>query len=85
MRVTADGALKVCLFGDESLSLRDCLRGSAVASTIQSNDLSREDHIALLTSRIAEAVSKKDAKLGGRRSIEELAAATNRPMILIGG
>lgn len=27
LRITSDGNLKVCLFGDESLSLRDALRG----------------------------------------------------------
>jgi len=28
LRVTADGKLKVCLFGAEDLSLRDALRGA---------------------------------------------------------
>ena len=28
LRITSDGNLKVCLFGDESLSLRDALRGT---------------------------------------------------------
>lgn len=30
LRITADGRLKVCLFGDESLSLRDALRGAII-------------------------------------------------------
>lgn len=28
LRVTADGKLKVCLFGNEDLSLRDAMRGA---------------------------------------------------------
>jgi len=27
LRITADGKLKVCLFGEEQLSLRDAIRG----------------------------------------------------------
>ena len=30
LRITADGKLKVCLFGEEGLSLRDCLRGKVI-------------------------------------------------------
>jgi molybdenum cofactor biosynthesis enzyme MoaA len=29
LRITADGKLKVCLFGAEDLSLRDALRGAS--------------------------------------------------------
>jgi hypothetical protein len=30
LRITADGHLKVCLFGDEKLSLKDAIRGEIV-------------------------------------------------------
>ena len=39
LRLTADGSLKVCLFGDSEVSLRDALRGGA--SDAQLMDLSR--------------------------------------------
>ncbi len=75
LRITADGSLKVCLFGDESLSLRDLLRSGP----------SGEELIESLRLKVSEAVLKKDAKLGGKDSVEDLAASKNRPMILIGG
>jgi molybdenum cofactor biosynthesis enzyme MoaA len=34
LRVTADGKLKVCLFGDESLSILDCMRGKYIVFII---------------------------------------------------
>lgn len=71
LRITADGKLKICLFGDESLSLKDCIR----------NGLTDEAIIQL----IGDTIRKKDAVLGGKTSLELLAKSINRPMILIGG
>lgn len=71
LRITADGKLKTCLFGDETLSLRDSLRAG--------------DTELELVAKIAAAVRKKHFKHGGHSDIEHLAAAKNRPMILIGG
>jgi cyclic pyranopterin phosphate synthase len=77
--VTADGELKVCLFGDESLSLRQLLRESP---SDQETSLSR-----LLLQRVRETLHTKKPSLGGHGSVDELAQArnTNRPMVMIGG
>ncbi|CAM9155376.1 unnamed protein product [Sphacelaria rigidula] len=71
LRITSDGNLKVCLFGDESLSLRDALRGG----------LSDED----LSVLIRAAVLGKRAALGGHGDMYGIAGAKNRPMTTIGG
>jgi len=69
MRITADGNLKACLFGNDEVSLRDALRSGV-------SDL---DEI------IQNTVMKKHEKLGGHESPESIADGVNRPMILIGG
>jgi cyclic pyranopterin phosphate synthase len=72
IRLTADGNLKVCLFGSEEVSLRDALRGG-----ISNNDLE------LL---IGAAVMRKKFALGGHGDMHGIKKANNnRPMILIGG
>ncbi len=71
LRVTADGAIKVCLFGNEEVSLRDAMRKGA----------SDED----VENLIEAAVMQKKWALGGRRDRHELAASDNRSMIRIGG
>ncbi|CAM9112319.1 unnamed protein product, partial [Ectocarpus fasciculatus] len=71
LRITADGNLKVCLFGDDEYSLRDAMRAGLT-------DLE-------IAAQIAEAVSKKKFSLGGHKDAEELSKSKNRPMILIGG
>ena len=80
LRVTADGNLKVCLFGDESqsISLRDVLRYSCDYG---------EDVDTLLGNVISIAISRKAAMLGGHKNMIEIAerARHNRPMIQIGG
>jgi molybdenum cofactor biosynthesis enzyme MoaA len=65
--------LKVCLFGDESYSLRDAIRAG--------------DSEELLMQGIGRALSKKKAVLGGHGDVLKVAGAvnSNRPMILIGG
>jgi cyclic pyranopterin phosphate synthase len=71
IRITADGNFKVCLFGNESLSLRDCIR----------KGLTNEDVVNL----IRESILTKKKALGGKSNAEEIASEKNRPMILIGG
>ncbi len=73
LRLTADGKLKVCLFGKTEVSLRDLLRGGASESTLQK--------------LIHHSVQKKHFKLGGHKDMEDLRAHSteNRPMTLIGG
>lgn len=69
LRLTADGNLKVCLFGSAEVSLRDAFRR---------NDPS-------LTRVIQAAVLKKPFALGGHGDMHGIAKSKNRPMILIGG
>jgi len=69
MRITADGNLKVCLFGAAEVSLRDAMR-----------DPDTTDHD--LERIIEQALSRKKARHAGMHNI---AASKNRPMILIGG
>lgn len=70
LRITADGNLKVCLFGENETSLRDCIRKGAT------------DHQLLET--IAKAVGNKMEAHGGMK-VEDLKYGNNRSMILIGG
>ena len=73
LRLTADGKLKVCLFGDEELSLLDCLRAGLTDREV--------------ISQMATAVRRKAERLGGEQNAQDLAKVdrTNRPMIMIGG
>ena len=75
LRITSDGALKTCLFGDDALSLRDLMRQG------------KEDQE--LAFAVKKALTKKHFAHGGKgqdgaASIAR-ASDTNRPMILIGG
>lgn len=73
LRLTADGQIKVCLFGASELSLRDVLRSTTT---------SKED-LQLL---IYHALQQKKYALGGHGSAQGIAdAGDNRPMTLIGG
>lgn len=69
LRITSDGALKVCLFGNNEVSLRDLLRDESVTEP-------------QLVDIIKQAVGRKKAKHAGIGQLEHL---KNRPMILIGG
>eukprot|EP01039_Chlorochromonas_danica_P001297 gene1296-1416_t len=71
LRLTADGKLKVCLFGDDETDLLKPIR-----------EESSDDELAQI---ILQAVQRKKAALGGHPDLTDLAAARNRPMILIGG
>ena len=73
LRLTADGQIKVCLFGSTEVSLRDALRRE---------DCSTSD----LEKLIHYAVQQKKFALGGHENAQGIAAAgDNRPMTLIGG
>jgi len=73
LRLTADGKLKVCLFGDEGLSLLDCLRSGMSDSEV--------------IAEMAAAVRRKAERLGGEKTALDLAHVErkNRSMIMIGG
>ena len=81
LRITADGKIKVCLFGsnEKEVSLRDIMRKH------QHDDSNLHQDVAL-EKVIYAAVQKKTFSLGGHGSAENIAkAADNRPMTLIGG
>ena len=69
LRLTADGHLKVCLFGSSEVDLKESLRSGAA---------SNDDLIEI----IGAAVKRKKPKHAGMFNI---ANSKNRPMILIGG
>ncbi len=72
VRITADGQLKVCLFGSAEVSLRDAMREGA-----------SDTDLALI---VRAALQKKKFALGGHGNAEGIKKANNnRPMTLIGG
>lgn len=73
LRLTSDGQLRNCLFGEQGWSLRDALRAGADDKT--------------LAATVAAGVRSKFAKLGGKRDMHELRErrAHNLPMISLGG
>jgi len=71
LRITADGNLKVCLFGDSEVNLRDALRSGATDSQLREI--------------IDTAVKRKKASHAGMFDMYQIAQSKNRPMILIGG
>jgi molybdenum cofactor biosynthesis protein A len=73
LRITADGQLKVCLFGNTEVSLRDLLRQGGSEETLQK--------------LIHYSVQRKHFKLGGHKDMQDLQkhSTENRPMTLIGG
>eukprot|EP00538_Stauroneis_constricta_P004854 CAMPEP_0119570868 /NCGR_PEP_ID=MMETSP1352-20130426/43832_1 /TAXON_ID=265584 /ORGANISM="Stauroneis constricta, Strain CCMP1120" /LENGTH=475 /DNA_ID=CAMNT_0007620545 /DNA_START=507 /DNA_END=1934 /DNA_ORIENTATION=- len=74
LRITADGQLKVCLFGSTEISLRDILRSSPSGER-------------LLPKVVHAAVQRKHYKLGGHQDMNDISnhSSENRPMTLIGG
>jgi len=72
LRLTSDGNLKNCLFGEDEVSLRDIMR-------------SHPSDDAPVEAAIEEALAKKHFSHGGKASPEEIAQGKNRPMIRIGG
>jgi molybdenum cofactor biosynthesis protein A len=73
LRITADGQLKVCLFGKTEVSLRDLMRQGGSTEMLQKV--------------IHHSVQRKHFKLGGHKDMVDLQAHSteNRPMTLIGG
>jgi GTP 3',8-cyclase len=96
LRITSDGNLKVCLFGNAEVSLRDILRkgngGEAIDEeafqAIRNTEMGTEGRIRYgelereLLEVIGMAVKRKKAKHAGMGELENM---KNRPMILIGG
>ncbi|KAJ4113923.1 hypothetical protein NW768_011453 [Fusarium equiseti] len=89
LRITSDGNLKVCLFGNTEVSLRDILRKANNGEPIEHGDIVSDK--AGLISRLQEeellevierAVKRKKARHAGMGVLESM---KNRPMILIGG
>eukprot|EP00475_Leptophrys_vorax_P016178 TRINITY_DN22633_c0_g4_i2.p1 TRINITY_DN22633_c0_g4~~TRINITY_DN22633_c0_g4_i2.p1 ORF type:complete len:357 (+),score=92.09 TRINITY_DN22633_c0_g4_i2:146-1072(+) len=74
IRLTADGNLKVCLFGTSEVNLRDALRSSA----------DKTEQREALRDLIQVAVQRKKKQHAGMHEIWKH-ADKNRPMIRIGG
>jgi len=70
LRLMADGSLKVCLFGQNEISLRDMMRNGADDNELQNI--------------ISQAVKRKKPSHDGMFEIDKQ-KKLNRPMILIGG
>jgi cyclic pyranopterin phosphate synthase len=75
VRLTADGALKVCLHGNDEMSLRDVMRTGGSDADV--------------AAAVRAGVAAKHFALGGNTSLASLADATRaagaRPMVKIGG
>lgn len=89
LRITSDGNLKVCLFGNSEVSLRDLLRkenggeplDQAAMEVMKQIDMGMDRERELLEV-IGMAVKRKKEKHAGMGQLENM---KNRPMILIGG
>merc|ERR1711862_438006 len=82
LRITADGQLKVCLFGTEEINLRHILRNSN-SNNSDSDDDDDEDYLKLI---IEASVKNKYYSLGGYKNGQEIADMNmNRSVTLIGG
>ncbi|SJX60095.1 related to Molybdopterin biosynthesis CNX2 protein [Sporisorium reilianum f. sp. reilianum] len=79
LRITADGNLKVCLFGNAEVSLRDAMRTGfgpiGSLSTGSNGEPATDEHLLQL---IGAAVGRKHAKHAGMRDPTELANALMR-------
>ncbi|CAB1331333.1 unnamed protein product, partial [Coregonus sp. 'balchen'] len=90
LRITADGNLKVCLFGNTEVSLRDVLRSGVsdrelleiIGAARQVQGGSARFREAALYAKLAQLGSLWIELRGGMFSISQM---KNRPMILIGG
>lgn len=93
LRITSDGNLKVCLFGNAEVSLRDILRKANAGEPIDESAYEAIKAQAAagrsippneeeLLDVIGMAVKRKKAKHAGIGQLEHM---KNRPMILIGG
>jgi len=82
LRITCDGNIKACLFGNEEVSLRDILRQHRAPDEPVGMGRDREQMEHRLLEVIGGAVGRKEE---GHKPAEEIARGENRPMILIGG
>ena len=94
LRITADGSLKVCLFGNAEVSLRDLLRKNNGGEPIEEEAMQAlkrlemegrslgEERERELLDVIGLAVKRKKERHAGMGQLENM---KNRPMILIGG
>lgn len=94
LRITSDGNLKVCLFGNAEVSLRDMMRlgsrpevvkrllAEEAAAGLPDVQDEKERMNADLLRVIGAAVKGKKAKHAGMDNLKDM---KNRPMILIGG
>lgn len=95
LRITSDGNLKVCLFGNEEVSLKDMMRTNDTRKEVVRSGVGEVDGIRRATLEkeclvmdqemlevIGVAVKGKRAKHAGMENLEHM---KNRPMILIGG
>ena len=82
LRITADGKLKVCLFGRDEFDLKVVLRrGTGIGGDEDDEEGGAWD----LDGLIAHALQQKHFSLGGHDDMYGIAGGENRPMILIGG
>ena len=92
LRITTDGNLKVCLFGNEEVSLRDMMRTTPLRKQIVLGEVTEASDATINQERIqmekdmleviGVAVKGKQEKHAGMGELEHM---KNRPMILIGG
>jgi cyclic pyranopterin phosphate synthase len=82
VRLTADGNLKVCLFGASEVNLKEILRNSA--NSHDPRDNLNESQRIQLTPLIQTAILNKKSQHAGMYNIWKH-AHENRPMIRIGG
>ncbi|KAI5795757.1 hypothetical protein EDC01DRAFT_653412 [Geopyxis carbonaria] len=84
LRITGDGSIKVCLFGNEEVSLRDLMR--EYRGRDEEVGAGSEERRAEMAQRLMEVVGAAvGRKREGHKPAEELRRDTGRPMILIGG
>lgn len=79
LRITSDGNIKVCLFDNKEVSLRDLMREKTREDL---SETEREELDRRLLDVIGVAVKGKKEKHAGMGNLENM---KNRPMILIGG
>ena len=79
LRITGDGNIKACLFGNEEFSLRDLMRRYREADAPVGEGKGWEDEARKV---VGLAVSRKEE---GHKTPEVLVGETRRPMVAIGG
>ena len=84
LRITADGKLKVCLFGRDEFDLKAVLRREGGIGGGEGKEEGGGGEWDL-DGLIAHAVQQKNFSLGGHDDMYGIAEGENRPMILIGG